>query len=109
MHLQQKNVSRTVPRTADADTVIISASYIMYEKFKLDYNFRAYLEGVMLDYNFRAYLQGVMLSENVLRTRIKPTPYQKSLKHVSGAKSRVVNFQAANKQFSYFSYFSRSH
>ena len=42
-----------------------------------------------------------MLSEHVLRTGIKPTPYQKSFELVSGTESRVVNFQAANKQFSF--------
>ena len=42
-----------------------------------------------------------MLSEHVVRTGIKPTPYQKSFELVSGTESRVINFQAANKQFSF--------
>ena len=42
-----------------------------------------------------------MLSEHVLRTGIKPTRHQKSFKLVSGIESRVVNFQAPNKQFSF--------
>ena len=77
-----------LPRTVDADIFITSAPYIMYKQFKLDNHFRTYLEGVML-------------SEHVLRTGIKPTPYQKSFELVSGTESRVVNFQAVNKQFSF--------
>ena len=71
-------------RTVDADIVITSAPYIMYKQFKLDNN-----------------LEGVVLSEHVLRTGIKPTLYQKSFKLVSSTESRVVNFQTANKQFSF--------
>ena len=41
-----------------------------------------------------------MLSEHVPRTWIKPAPYQISFELVIGTESRVVNFQAANKQFS---------
>ena len=44
-----------------------------------------------------------MLSEHVLGTGIKPTPYQKSFELVSGTESRIVNFQVANKQFSFLS------
>ena len=42
-----------------------------------------------------------MISERVRRTRIKPTPYQKSFERIAGTQSRVVNFQASNKQFSF--------
>ena len=42
-----------------------------------------------------------MISECVRRTRIKPTPYQKSFELIAGTHSRVVNFQATNKQFSF--------
>ena len=50
----------TLPRNIDAEVIITSAPYIMHEQFKLDDNFRTYLEVVML-------------SEHVLRTRIKHT------------------------------------
>ena len=86
------NINQTadaLPKTVDTDIVITSTPYIMYKQFKLDDNFRTYLEGVML-------------SEHVLRTGIKTTPYQKSFELISGTESRVVNFQAANKQFSFF-------
>ena len=86
----QKLFETNINQTADALPMIVDAPYIMYEQFKLDNNFRAYLEGEML-------------SEHVLRTGIKPTPYQKSFELVSGTESRVVNFQAVNKQFSFLS------
>ena len=35
-----------------------------------------------------------MLSEHILRTGIKPAPYQTSFELVIGTESRVVNFQA---------------
>ena len=91
--LSETNRNQTadaLPRTADADITITSTPYIMYEQFTLDDN-------------FRTYLKGVMLSEHVLRTGIKPTPYQKFFELDSGTESRVVNFQAANKQFSFLS------
>ena len=66
------------------------APYIMYKQFKLDDNFRTYLERVML-------------SEHVLRTRIKPMPYQNSFELITDTESRIVNFQGANKEFSFLS------
>ena len=42
-----------------------------------------------------------MISEHMLRTGIKPTPYQKSFKLVTGTQSRVVNFHGPNEQFSF--------
>ena len=75
-------------RTVNADIAFTSAPYTMYGQFKLDNTFRTYLEGVLL-------------SEHVLRTGIKPMPYQKSFELVTGTESRIVNFQGANKQFSF--------
>ena len=43
-----------------------------------------------------------MQSEHVLRTGIKPTPYEKLFKLVTGTESWVVDFTGANKQFSLF-------
>ena len=77
-----------LPRTVDSEIILTSAPYIMYEQFKLDKNFRTYLEGVLL-------------SEHVLRTGIRATPYQRSLELVSGTVSPVVEFQGSNKQFSF--------
>lgn len=60
----------------------------MFEQFKLDDNCRTYLEEVILP-------------EHVLRTGIKPTPYQKSFELASVTESKVADFQAVNKQFSF--------
>ena len=53
----------------------------MYEQFKLDDNFRTYLEGVLL-------------SEHVLRAGIQATPYQMFFELVAGTESQVVEFKA---------------
>ena len=63
----------------------------MFEKFKLDDNYRAYLEGVII-------------SNHVFRTEIKTTPYQKSYELVTGSQSRTVTFEASNKQFSFLEF-----
>ena len=52
-----------LPRIVDADIVFTGTPYIMYEQFQLDNNFKTYLEGTMQ-------------SKDMLRTEIKPTPYQ---------------------------------
>ena len=57
-------------------------------------------EQLKLNNSYRTYLESVLISEHVLRTGIKPTPYQKSYKIIAGTESKVINFQAANKQFS---------
>ena len=54
----------------------------MYEQFRLNNNFKAYLEGTMQ-------------SEHVLRMRFKPTPYQKSFKIVSSTEPGIVDFTGA--------------
>ena len=72
-----------LPRTVDSEIILTSAP-----QFKLDENFRTYLEGVLF-------------SEHVLRTGIRATPYQKSLELVAGTVSPVVEFQGSNKQFSF--------
>ena len=56
-----------------------------------------------MDDNFKTYIEGAMQSEHVLRTRIKPTPYQKSFKLVTGTESQSVDFTRGNEQFSVFS------
>ena len=77
-----------LPRTGDAEIILTSTPYIMYEQFKLDDNFRTYLEGVLL-------------SEHVLRTGIRATLYQKSFELVPCTDSQVEEFQGSNKQFSF--------
>ena len=76
-------------RSVDAETIITSAHYIQYQQFQLDGNFKTYLEEMLQ-------------SEHVLRTGIKPTPYQKSYELIVGTQSRVIDFTGENKQFSFF-------
>ena len=95
--LFETNVNRAVdvlPRTVEAEIIFTSAPYIMYEQLKLDNNYWTYLEDVMLS-------ERVFRTKLELEFRIKPTPYQKSFELVVDTESRVVNFQAANKQFSF--------
>ena len=80
------------PGSIDADVVFTGVPYIMPKQFQLGYNFKIYLEGTLQ-------------SKHVLRTGIKPTPYQKSFELICGTESRVVGFTGANKQF----YFLLSH
>ena len=82
--------ANALPRIIDTDIILTSVSFIMYEQLKLDGNYRTYLESVLI-------------SEHVLRTGIKPTPYQKSYKLITGTESKVINFQGAHKQFSFLS------
>ena len=56
----------------------------MYEQFQLDDNFKIYLEGTMQ-------------SEHVVRTGIRPTPYQKLLELVTSTESCIVDFTGAIK------------
>ena len=89
--LFETNTNQTadaLPRSVDADIIFTSAPYIMFEKFKLDDKCRTYLEEVIL-------------SEHVLGTGIKPIPYQKSFELATVTESKVVDFQAMNKQFSF--------
>ena len=69
---------------------LTSSPFIMYKQLKLDDNYRTHLEGVLI-------------SEHVLRTGIKPMLYQKSYKLIAGTESKVINYQVANKQFSFLS------
>ena len=54
-----------LPDSVDVKIILTSTPYIVYEHFKLDDN-------------YRTYLKGIIISNNVLRTGIQPTPYQKS-------------------------------
>ena len=89
--LFEANINQTadaLPRTVDAEIILTSAPYIMYEQFELDDNFRTYLEGTLL-------------SEHVLGTGIRGTAYQKSFGLVASTESQVVEFQDSNNKFSF--------
>ena len=77
-----------LPDTVDAKIILKSTPYLLYTQFKLDTNFRNYLETALV-------------SESKLRTGIQKTPYQKSYELIAGAQSRTINFNNALKQFSF--------
>ena len=70
-----------LPNNVDAKTFLTSTPYIMYQQFKLDDNYRIYFEGIMI-------------SNNLLRTGIQSTPYQKSYEMVHRSQSITVIFEA---------------
>ena len=76
--------------TTDPDANIYwnSIPYIQYELVKLNDT-------------FDAYLRKTLQSKRVLRTGIKPTPYQKSYEVTVGTQTNVVEFKGVNKQFSF--------
>ena len=91
--LFETNINQVVnvlSRTTDAEIILTSASFIVYEQLKLDDNYRTYLEGVLI-------------SEHVFRTGIKPTSYKKSCNLIPGTESKVTDFQVVKKQFSFLS------
>ena len=77
-----------LPDTVDAKIILKSTPYLLYTQFKLDTNFRNYLETALV-------------SESKLRTGIQKTPYQKSYELIAGAQSRTINFNNALKQLSF--------
>ena len=77
-----------LPDTVDAKIILKSTPYLLYTQFKLDTNFRNYLETALV-------------SESKLRTGIQKTPYQKSYELIAGAQSRTINFNNALKQISF--------
>ena len=72
----------------DANIYFNSTPYIQYELFKLNDT-------------FDAYLRKAIQSKRVLRTGIKPMPYQKSYEVNVGTQFNVVEFKGVNKQFSF--------
>ena len=73
--------------SVDAKIILTATPYLLFEQFKLDDNYCAYLEGIMI-------------SNKVLRTGIKKIPYQKTYELIRGAQSRTITFESSNKQFS---------
>ena len=73
----------------DANVYWNSIPYVKYELVKLNDN-------------FDTYISKALKSKKVLRTGIKPTPYQKSYEVNVGTQSHVIEFKGLNKQFSFF-------
>ena len=80
-----------LPDTADAQIILKSAPYLLFYQFSLEDTYRTYFEGVMI-------------SEQVLRTGIKYSPYQKSYELVAGSQSKTFTFTNAFKQFAFLEF-----
>ena len=78
---------------ANVDTKIIRelTPYLLYYQFELEDTFRTYLESAMI-------------SNQVLRTGIFLTPYQKSYEMVVGAQSKTFTFQNVFKQLAFLGF-----
>ena len=72
----------------DANVYWHAAPYIQYAQIKLNDT-------------FNKYITKALQSKIVLRTGIKPTPFQKTFEGNTGSQSHVVVFKGANKQFSF--------
>ena len=72
----------------DANVYWHAAPYIQYAQIKLSDT-------------FSKYITKALQSKRVLRTGIKPIPFQKRFEVNVGSQSHVVKFKGANKQFSF--------
>ena len=78
----------TLLTSVDEKIILTATPYLLFEQFKLDDNYPAYLEGIMIP-------------KKVLRTGIKKTLYQKTYELIVGAQSRTITFESSDKQFSF--------
>ena len=72
----------------DANVFYYAAPYIQYEQIKLNDT-------------FNKDITKALQSKRVLRTGIKPTPFQKTFEVNVGSQSHVVDFKGLSKQFSF--------
>ena len=72
----------------DADIFFHGTPYMQYEQIKLNDT-------------FNKYVTKALQSKRVLRTGIKPTPFQKTFEINTGIQSLIVEFKGANRQFSF--------
>ena len=79
------------PTEFDAKIILDSTPYLLYHQFELEDTYRAYFEGAMI-------------SNQVLRTGLKLSPYQKSYELVTGAQSKTITFTNAFKQFEFLEF-----
>ena len=90
---KQKNLEADAvyPNTVDAKIILDSAPYLLFHQFSLEDTYRAYFEGAMI-------------SNQILRTGLKFSPYQKSYELVAGAQSKTFTFTNAFKQFAFLEF-----
>ena len=79
------------PDNVDAKIILDSAPYLLFHQFSLEDTYRAYFEGAMI-------------SNQILRTGLKFSPYQKSYELVIGAQSKTFTFTNAFKQFAFLEF-----
>ena len=75
----------------NAKIILESTPYLLYYQFELEDTFRTYLESTMI-------------LNQVLRTGIFLTPYQKSYEMVVGTQSKTFTFQNVFKQFAFLEF-----
>ena len=79
------------PDNVDAKIIPDSAPCLLFHQFSLEDTYRAYFEGAMI-------------SNQILRTGLKFSPYQKSYELVIGAQSKTFTFTNAFKQFAFLEF-----
>ena len=79
------------PDNVDAKIILDTALYLLFHQFSLEDTYRAYFEGAMI-------------SNQILRTGLKFSPYQKSYEVVIGAQSKTFTFTKAFKQFAFLEF-----
>ena len=79
------------PDNVDAKIILESAPYLLFYQFSLEDTYRAYFEGAMI-------------SNQILRTGLKYSPYQKSYELVTGSQSKTFTFTNAFKQFAFLEF-----
>ena len=79
------------PDNVDAKIILDSAPYLLFHQFSLEDTYRAYFEGAMI-------------SNQILRTGLKFSAYQKSYELVIGAQSKTFTFTNAFKQFAFLEF-----
>ena len=79
------------PDSVDAKIILESAPYLLFHQFSLEDTYRAYFEGAMI-------------SNQILRTGLKYSPYQKSYEHVAGSQSKTFTFTNTFKQFAFLEF-----
>ena len=79
------------PTEFDAKIILDSTPYLLFHQFELEDTYRAYFEGAMI-------------SNQILRTGLKLSPYQKSYELIAGAQSKTFSFTNAFKQFEFLEF-----
>ena len=94
-----RTATASYPTSVDAKIILESTPYLLFYQFSLEDTYRAYFERAMI-------------SNQVLRTGIKYSPYQKSYELVAGSQSKTFTFTNAFKQFAFLEFslvFDKSH